>query len=131
VIKPSSRCVDQVNGEELDDEKVIIHLACLAREAIVLQPNAGVVFVIVLYDFVGRLKTLRETRVVYVASKRLRLWLLEAKATPFLITMPAATCVTCVVLGAFPSPHASLMMCWGLKVTAWVALSEIRRGPHR
>jgi hypothetical protein len=36
VIEPSSGCINQVYGEELDDEKVIVGPACPACEATVL-----------------------------------------------------------------------------------------------
>jgi hypothetical protein len=36
VIEPSSGRIGQVNGEELDDEKVIVRPACFACEAVVL-----------------------------------------------------------------------------------------------
>jgi uncharacterized protein (DUF3820 family) len=36
VIEPSSRCVNQVNGAELDDEEVIVYPARLTREVVVL-----------------------------------------------------------------------------------------------
>jgi hypothetical protein len=37
VNEPSSGCVGKVNGEELDDEKVIVHPARAACEAVLLQ----------------------------------------------------------------------------------------------
>jgi hypothetical protein len=52
VIEPSPGCVSQVNGEELDDEKVIIRPSYAACEVVVLQPNIGIGFAIVL-DVIG------------------------------------------------------------------------------
>jgi hypothetical protein len=53
VIEPSSRCINQVNGEELDDENIVIHLTYPICEAIVLQPSAGIDFAIVLDDLIA------------------------------------------------------------------------------
>jgi hypothetical protein len=69
VIERSSERVDQVNGEELDNEEVIV---CPAREAVVLQPNPGIGFAAVLDDIVGHPKMLREACVTHVAPKRFR-----------------------------------------------------------
>jgi hypothetical protein len=52
VIEPDPGRIGQVNVEELDDEEVIICPACSAREAIVLQPNAGVGFAIIFDDVI-------------------------------------------------------------------------------
>jgi hypothetical protein len=83
VVEPSSGCVDQVNGEDLDDEKVVIHPTCPAHEAVVLQPNAGAGSAVVHGDVVGRSKTLRETHVMYIAPERLGPWPIEVKDVPF------------------------------------------------
>jgi hypothetical protein len=72
VVKPGSRRVGQVDGEELDDEKVIICPAYPAREMVVFQPNARIGFAIILDDVVGHMKMLREANAVHVASKRFR-----------------------------------------------------------
>jgi hypothetical protein len=88
VIEPSSERVDQVNGEELDDEEVIV---CPAHEAVVLQPNTGIGFAAVLDDVVGHPKMLREACVTHVAPKRFRPWPLGVKAMPFSIIVPIVT----------------------------------------
>jgi hypothetical protein len=102
VIELSSGRVSQVNGEELDDEKVVILPACPAREAVVLQPNTGIGFAIVLDNVIGHSKTLRETRVAHVAPERPGPWPLSTKVVPFSITMPTVTRIACVVLGVCP-----------------------------
>jgi hypothetical protein len=61
--------VGQVNGEELDDEKVIVCPACPAREVVVLQPNIGIGFTVILDDVVGHSKMLREACVAHIAPK--------------------------------------------------------------
>jgi hypothetical protein len=73
-----------------------------AREAVVLQPDAGVGLTVVLDYVVGHSKMLREASVMHVAPKCLRPWPLEAKVTPFLVVMPAMTRVACVVLSVCP-----------------------------
>jgi hypothetical protein len=69
VIEPSSGHVSQVNKEELDDEKVIVRPTGLGREAVVLQPNTGISFTVVLNDVVWHSKMLREACIVHVAPK--------------------------------------------------------------
>jgi hypothetical protein len=97
VIKPSSGHVSQVNGDELDDKKVIVHPAYPARKAVVLQPNARIGFTVIPDDVLGRSKMLREA---HVAPKRLGPR--GAKAAPFLIATLATTRVACIMLGACP-----------------------------
>jgi hypothetical protein len=53
VIEPSLGRVGKVHGEELDDEKVIIHHTYPTCETIVLQPSDGIGFAIVLDDVIG------------------------------------------------------------------------------
>jgi hypothetical protein len=48
VIEPSSGYVVQVDGEELDDEEVIVHPTRPTHEAVVLQPYAGIGLAIIL-----------------------------------------------------------------------------------
>jgi hypothetical protein len=83
VIEPSSGRVDQVDGEEMDDEKVIVHPTHPTREAVVLQPDIGIGLAVILDDVVGRTKTPREARITYVAPECFGSWPLGAKATPF------------------------------------------------
>jgi hypothetical protein len=63
--------VGQVNGEELDDEEIIIHPACPARKAVVLQPNAGTCLTISFDDIIWCLKTFWETHIMNIALERL------------------------------------------------------------
>jgi hypothetical protein len=69
VIEPTSGCVGQVNGEELDDEEVIVRPI---REAIVLQPYSGIGLAIILNDVVGRMKMPREARITHIAPECFR-----------------------------------------------------------
>jgi hypothetical protein len=69
MVEPTSGRVSQVNGEELDDEKVIVRPACPALEAVVLQPNARIGFTVIHDDVIGCSKMLREARVVHIAPK--------------------------------------------------------------
>jgi hypothetical protein len=48
--------ISQVDQEELDDEEAIVCSACFAREAVILHPNTGVTFDIVLDDVAWRSK---------------------------------------------------------------------------
>jgi hypothetical protein len=47
MIQPGSGRVGQVDGEEQDDETVIVYLACLARKVVVLQLDIGVSFTVI------------------------------------------------------------------------------------
>jgi hypothetical protein len=61
--------VDQVNGEELDDEEIIICPTCPARKAVVLQPNAGIGSVVIFDDVVWHPKMFREACIMHVAPE--------------------------------------------------------------
>jgi hypothetical protein len=89
VIKPVLGCVSQVNGEELDNEQVIIHPVRLAQKVVVLQPNVEIGFMVIFDDVVWCPKTFREARLAHVAPKCFGPWPFEAKATPLSVTMPA------------------------------------------
>jgi hypothetical protein len=104
VIEPSFGRAGQVNREELDDGKVVICPAYPTREMVVLQPNAGIDFAIILDDVIGRSKTLRETRVAHVAPERPGPCPLGAKTTMFSIAEPTAMRDVCVLLNVCPSP---------------------------
>jgi hypothetical protein len=91
VIEPSSGHVGQVNGEELDDEEVIVHPTCPAREAMVLQSNAVIGFAIIPDDAIGHPKMLREAHVVHIAPKCFRPWPHRAKNVLFTIIAPFTT----------------------------------------
>jgi hypothetical protein len=86
----------------LDDEEVIVRPARLAREAVVLQPDAAVGLIVVLDDVVGRTKIPRESCITHIAPERFRFWPLGAKAMSFLIVVLATTQIVRVVLGACP-----------------------------
>jgi hypothetical protein len=72
VIKRSSRHVDQVNGEELDDKEVIVCPTRSARDVVVHQPITEIGFAVILDDVVGRTKTLSPARIVHVAPESFR-----------------------------------------------------------
>jgi hypothetical protein len=47
VIEPRPSHVDQVKGEELDDEEVVICPTCRACKVVVLQPHIGIGFAVI------------------------------------------------------------------------------------
>jgi hypothetical protein len=124
VIEPSSGHVDQINGEELDDEEVIVRLICPACEAVVLHSNNRIDFAIKIDDVVGHPKTLREAHVAHVAPEHFSPWPLGAKATPFSITAPTGD-IGCVhgawCMPLHPPPPMSLTMCRSLGASTQVA----------
>jgi hypothetical protein len=71
---------------------------------VVLQPNAGIDFAIILDDVIGHSKTLRETHVAHVALERLGPCPLGDKATLFSIAEPTAMRDVCVLLNVCPFP---------------------------
>jgi hypothetical protein len=68
VIKPSLGRISQIDGEELDDEEVIIHPTRPAREAVVAQPDTGIGLAVILDDVVGHTEMPREARITHVAD---------------------------------------------------------------
>jgi hypothetical protein len=102
VIEPSSGCVDQITGEELDDKKVVVRPTLPTREAVVLQPNTGIDLAIVLDNIVGHPKTLREACIAHVAPERFRPMPLRAKTALFSVIASTTAQVVCTVLGACP-----------------------------
>jgi hypothetical protein len=56
IIQPGPGGILQVYREELDDEEVIVHSVHFAREAVILQPDTGVGFAVVLDDVAWRSK---------------------------------------------------------------------------
>jgi hypothetical protein len=94
VVQPSSSPIGQVNGEELDDEEVIIHPACPARDVLVLQPNARVCLTILFDNVIRCPKTFWKICVMHVAPECVGPWPLRAEGTPLSVVMPAATWVT-------------------------------------
>jgi hypothetical protein len=57
-------------GEELDDEKVIVRPTRLASKAVVLQPDAGVSFIVVLDDAARCSEMVWEASVTHGISER-------------------------------------------------------------
>jgi hypothetical protein len=82
--------VSQVHGEQLDDEKVIGYLTRLASEVVVLQPDTGVSFTIVLDDIARHLETLWEASIMHGASECFWPRFFRAEATSFVIIMASA-----------------------------------------
>jgi hypothetical protein len=95
VVELSPGHVDEVNGEKLDDEEVVIRPARPTHEAIVFQPNIRVGFAIILDDVVRHLEMFQETRVAHIAPERLGPWPLGAEAMPLSIVAPTR-CELCV-----------------------------------
>jgi hypothetical protein len=48
--QPGPGIIDQVDWDELDDEEILVRSALSTREAVLLQPNTRVSFVVVLDD---------------------------------------------------------------------------------
>jgi hypothetical protein len=69
MIQPGPRGVSQVNGEELDDEKDIVHPAHPTSEVVVLQPDTRVHFTIILDNVARHSKALWEASVAHGASE--------------------------------------------------------------
>jgi hypothetical protein len=101
-IEPGPGRVGQVNGEELDNEEVIIHPTCPLCKAVVLHPNTGIGFAVIFDDVIWHLKMFSKAHVVHVTLERLRPWPFRAEAAPFLIIAQAATWVVHVVLEMHP-----------------------------
>jgi hypothetical protein len=111
MIQPGPGGVSQVDGEELDDEMVVVHPARLASKAVVLQPDTGVSFTIVLDDTTRHSKMLWEASVAHGTSERFLLKPFMAEVVPFTIILASVAWVSHVVLGLrIIIPQAVLMM---------------------
>jgi hypothetical protein len=62
--------VGVIDGEELDDERVIIRPTRPACEMVVLQPDVGIGLAVIPDDVVGRVEMPREAHITYVAPER-------------------------------------------------------------
>jgi hypothetical protein len=132
VIEPGPGRVGQVNGEELDDEGVIIHPACPARKMVVNQPNAGIGFSVVFDDVIWCPKSFWETSIMHFAPEHLRPWPFRAEVAPFSIVASTAVQVAHAVLRMHPLiPTVSMSVRWRLRASTQVAQTEIGWGPHR
>jgi hypothetical protein len=69
MIQSGPGIVGQVDAEELDDEKVIVRRTLLAGKLVVLRPDTGVSFTIVLDDAARRSEALWEASVMHDASE--------------------------------------------------------------
>jgi hypothetical protein len=119
--------VGQVNGDELDDEEVIICPTRPACEAVVLQPNARVCLTVIFDDVARCMKTFWETCIMHVAPERLGPWPLRAEATPLWVFMPVATWVTFEVFRVCALvPPTGLMAHQGLK--APICMAQLKTG---
>jgi hypothetical protein len=99
MIQPGPVKIGQVDGKELDDDEIIVRSALSTREAVVLQPDARVSFVVVLDDVAWCLKMLWEMSVTYDASERLCVMPFRTEVVSFMIIMSYTACVLCVSLG--------------------------------
>jgi hypothetical protein len=91
--------VDQLNGKEPDDEKVIIYPTHLTSELVVLQPDAGVSFTIVLYDIARCSEALWEVSIMHSDFKCFWPWLFKAEVVSFVIITASVAWVLHAVLG--------------------------------
>jgi hypothetical protein len=119
--------VGQVNGEELDDEDVIIRPTRHACEAIVLQPNVGICLTVVFDDIIWCPETFWETRVMRVAPECLGPWPIWARLCP-LVNASDTMWVTCAVLEMCALiPPAGLMACQGLRIPVRMVWPNVGR----
>jgi hypothetical protein len=88
-----------MGGGGTDDEKVIIHRTCSTHMVVVLQPNAGVGFAIVLDDVAQHSEALQEMPIPHGASKHFWPWSFGAEATSLTIIMPPVLQVLHSALG--------------------------------
>jgi hypothetical protein len=99
VIQSGPGGISQVDGEELDDEKVIVRFTRSAHEAIVLHPDGGVSFAIVLDDVARCSKTLWETSIMYGVSERVWARPFRTVDAPFTIIVASVVRVLHASLG--------------------------------
>jgi hypothetical protein len=99
MIRPGLDGISQVHGEELDNEKVIVHSARSACEVVVLQPDIGVSFAIILDGIAQCLKMLWEMSITYGASEHLWARLFRTKVASFVIATASTPWVLRVMLG--------------------------------
>jgi hypothetical protein len=85
VVQPGPGGFNQIDWKELDNEEIITRSPRPASEAVVLQPDAGVYFAIVLDDVAWHLKTPREMGIAHGAYKRLWAWRFRIEAASFTI----------------------------------------------
>jgi hypothetical protein len=91
--------IDQVDGEELDDEEIVVRSARSAHEVVVLQPYAGVSFIIILDDVARHSKMLREMSVMYGAPECLWARPFRTEAASFATIMASMAWVMRASLG--------------------------------
>jgi hypothetical protein len=83
----------------LDDEKVIVRPTCPTREAVVLQPNAGVSFAIILDNVVRHMEAPWELCVLHGASECLWPYSFRVEAASLTVIMAPVVWVPHVTLG--------------------------------
>jgi hypothetical protein len=116
----------------LDDEEVIIHPTCLAREVIVFQPNTGICLAVIFGNIIQLLAALWETCVTYVTPKSLGSKPHRTEAAPFSVVPSTMTRVMLTVLGAHAlNPLAGLTVCQELRAHAWMAWQKTGRNLGR
>jgi hypothetical protein len=125
VVKTGPGRVNQVDGDKLDDEEVIIRHACPACKTVVLQPNVGVDFAIIHYDVIRRLKMFWEAHVMHVAPKHFGPCPVGAEATYLSIVAAVETWVVHMVLKMHSLvPPVSLTACQRLEASTRMAWLE-------
>jgi hypothetical protein len=122
MIQPGPDGVSQVNGEELYAKKVIVCLACPASEAVVLQPDVGVSFTVVLDDDARRSEVLWEVSVVHGASEHFLPQLFRGEVASFVMVTTSVVRVWHVVLGLHIIILQQVLMEYlGLRPSAWMS----------
>jgi hypothetical protein len=122
MIGPGPGRIGQLDGEELDDEEVIIRSAHFAHETIVLQPDVGVSFAIVLDDIVWCSKMLWEMSIMYGASVRIWARPFRNEVASFAIVVASMEWVPCASLGLrIPIPWVAPSTYLRFQPSAWTA----------
>jgi hypothetical protein len=104
VIEPSFGRVSQVDGEELDDEEVIVCPTRPVHEAVVLQPDVEIGLAIILDNVVGHTEMPSEAHIAHIAPEHFRSWPLRAKAMPDVVpTVGCTIVVLCRLALEWPS----------------------------
>jgi hypothetical protein len=89
----------------MDDENIVLHPARLASQAVVLQPDVGVRFIIILGDAAWCSEALWEVGIKHGASEHFRPRPSRVEALSFMIVsasvvrVPCAALVSCTMLG--------------------------------
>jgi hypothetical protein len=119
VVEPGHGCVCYVNGEELDDEEVIIRLNYPACKPIVSQANTRIHLTDILDDVIQCSEALREACVMQIAPEHLGPRPLRAEFAPLSVIATIAMWITWELLRACALvPLIGLVARRGLRVRA-------------